>query len=130
VQHNHATVTFALPPSTASELSIENLIGEVTALASIAIAVALDERRRGRVSHTSKQRGGDLIAALYDLQQKYAGDFDTIAREYGKRVLTARYAQAKNKMNGACPQFDEAIAAEMISWPLAALADVTRAEMN
>jgi hypothetical protein len=126
-----APAATTLAPSTIEiEISLACVIGEATAMAAIAIAVALDERRQGRVSPTIKQQGGDLIAALYNLRQKCAGDFDTIARDYGKRALVARYAQAKGKLNGSCPPFSEEIAAEMVSWPLDALHKVIAAEMN
>ena len=118
-------------PSTIEiEISLACVIGEATATAAIVIAVALDERRQGRVSPTIKQQGGDLIAALYNLRQKCAGDFDIIAREYGKRALAARYIQAKGKLNGSCPPFTEEMADEMVSWPLDTLHKVIATEMN
>jgi hypothetical protein len=131
VHSNHAATTSASSPSTIEiEISLACVIGEATAMAAIAIAVALDERRQGRISSTIKQQGGDLIAALYNLRQKCAGDFDAIAREYGKRALVARYIQAKGKLNVSCPPFTEEMADEMTSWPLDALHKVIAAEMN
>jgi hypothetical protein len=130
VQHNHATVTLTPAPSTASDLSIENLIGEVVAVASIVITVALDEKINGGLTGRTKSQGADLIAQLYSLRQACPDNFDAIARAEGRRALAARYAQAKGKMNGSCPPFTEAIADTMVNWPLNALADIIRAEMN
>jgi hypothetical protein len=130
VHPNHAIVSFESAPSTASDLSIECLIGEVVAVASIVIAVALDERRNGGLTGRTKLQGADLIAQLYTLRQTCPDTFDVIARREGKRALHARYAQAKGKMNGSCPPFSEAIADTMVNWPLNALADIIRAEMN
>ena len=130
MSHNHATVTLAHTPSTASDLSIECLIGEVTALASCAIACALYEKSNGGLTLRTKSQGADLIAQLYSLRQACPDTFYTIARREGKRALAARYAQAKAKFNGGSPPFSEEIATEMISWPLNALADIVRAEMN
>jgi hypothetical protein len=131
VQQNHAAITPA-PSTVEIELSLPVVIGETVAMAAIVIAAGLEERGNGGLTSKTRQRGGDLVAALYQLQQKCAGDFDfdSVAREYGKRALHMRYAQAKSKMNGSCPPFTDEAAAEMVNWPLDALYKVIAAEAN
>jgi hypothetical protein len=135
VSHNHAFSTLA-PFSVEIEISLACVIGEAVATAALTIAAGLDERRNGGLTLQTKSRCGDLIAALFSLHQKCAGDFDfyTVAHEYGKRALHARYIQAKSKMNGSCPQLSDAMCAEMadamVEWPLEALREVIAAEMN
>jgi hypothetical protein len=132
VQHNHAAITLAPSSTVEIELSLPVVIGETVAMAASVIAAGLDERANGGLRPETRQRGGDLVAALFNLHQKCAGafDFDFVAREYGKRALHVRYAQAKSKMNGSCPPFTEEMAAEMVNWPLDALYKVIAAEMN
>jgi len=117
-------------PSIFSDPTVEKLIGRITATAAITIAVALDERRHGRVSLTIKQQGGDLIAALYALHQARPDDFFDVARREGKAALRERYTQAKGKLNGSCPPLTDEMAAEMVDWPLDTLGKVIAAEMN
>ena len=114
------------------ELSLPTVIGETVAVAAITMAVGLDERANGGLTARTKSRGGDLVAALFSLHQRCAGEFDffDVAREQGKRALRARYAEVKGKMNGGCPVFTEEMAAEMVSWPLNVLNQVIKAEMN
>jgi hypothetical protein len=124
----------ASPPARPSsaieiELPLECIVGEVVALAAIAIAVALDERRHGGLALRTKQQGADLLSQLYALRQA-CSSFDAIACEHGKRALRERYAQLKGKLNGGCPPFTEEMAAEMVSWPLDALHKITAAELN
>jgi hypothetical protein len=128
VHPNHAIIP--APSTVEIEISLACVIGEAVAAAAITIAAGLDERRNGGLTPQTKSRGGDLIAVLFNLHQKCAGDFDTIAREYGKRALHARYIQAKGKMNGSCPPFTDEMADEMVSWPLDTLYKVIAAEMN
>jgi hypothetical protein len=132
VHINHASSTLASSATVEVEISLPVVIGEVTATAAIMIAVALDERANGGLTLKTRQRGGDLVAALYQLHQKCAGDFSffDVAREQGKRALHARYAQAKGKFNGSCPPFTEEMAEEMVSWPLDTLNRVIATEMS
>jgi hypothetical protein len=132
VQHNHVSSTLASSATVEVEISLPIVIGETVAMAASVIAAGLEERRNGGLTSKTRQRGGDLVAALFSLHQKCAGefDFDTVAREYGKLALRARYTQAKGKLNGSCPPFTEEMAAEMVNWPLDALYKVIAAEMN
>lgn len=129
MQHNHAAIPAFFVEV---EISLPAVIGETVAAAAITIAVALDERRNGGLRPETRQRGGDLVAALFNLHQKCAGDFDfdAVAREYGKRALHTRYTQLKRKLNGSCPPFNDEMAAEMVSWPLDTLHKVIAAELN
>jgi hypothetical protein len=131
VSHNHASSTLA-PPSVEIEISLAAIIGEAVATAALVIAAGLDERKNGGLTLQTKSRGGDLIAALFNLHQKCTGDFDfyTVAHEYGKHALHARYIQAKAKLNGSCPPLTTEMAAEMVEWPLDALRAVIAAELN
>jgi hypothetical protein len=131
VHSNHASNTLA-PPSVEIEISLAAVIGEAVATAALTIAAGLDERKNGGLTLQTKSRGGDLIAALFSLHQRCAGDFDfyTVAHEYGKRALQARYIQAKSKLNGSCPPLTTEMAAEMAEWPLDALRAVIAAELN
>jgi hypothetical protein len=77
----------------ASETEIEVLIGETTAAAAAALAQALQEHWKGKLSSRTKTNGGDLVAALYELKQATAEeivDFDATARVMGARALAAR----------------------------------------
>jgi len=103
------TISAPVPSITAS--SLECLIGETMMLASAAVAAALDERSRGRVSRQTSQQGGDLLVQLYALRQVCVNeglDFDHIARTFGK-----------------CAMLDE-----MIGWPLALLGKIVRTRMH
>jgi len=130
VHPNHAASTLA-SSVVEVEISLPTVIGETVALAAITMAMGLDERGNGGLRPETRQRGGDLVAALFNLHQKCAGDFDffDVAREQGKRALHARYAQA-GKFNGSCPPFNDSMADEMVSWPLDTLHKVIAAEMN
>jgi hypothetical protein len=132
VQHNHAAITVPAPSTVEIEISLPTVIGETVAMAAIVIAAGLEERRNGGLRPETRHRAGDLVAALYQLHQRCAGafDFDSAAREFGKRALQARYVQAKGKLNGSCPPFTEEMAAEMVGWPLDALYKVIAAEAN
>jgi hypothetical protein len=111
------------------ELPLDCVIGEVVALAAIAIGQALAERGNGGLTPRTKQQGADLIAQLYALRQA-CPSFDAIARGHGMRALCERYAQLKGKLNGGCPPFTEEMAEEIVSWPLDTLYRMIAAEMN
>jgi len=131
VHTNHVASTLA-SSTVEVEISLPAVIGETVATAAIVIAVALDERGNGGLRPETRERGSELIAALYRLHQRCAGEFefDSVAREYGKRALHARYIQAKGKFNGSCPPFNDEMAEEMVSWPLNVLSRVIEAELN
>jgi hypothetical protein len=124
VHPNHATIEV--------EISLACVIGEVVATAAITIAAGLEERGNGGLRPETRQRAGDLVAALFNLHQKSAGAFDflDVSREYGKLALRARYTQAKRKLNGSCPEFNAGVYDTMVEWPLNVLSQVIAAEAN
>jgi hypothetical protein len=130
VHINHATSTLA--PSIEVEISLPVVIGETIAAAAIAIAKGLDERANGGLTSRTKEYAGDLVAALFSLHRRCAGEFNfgTVAREYGKLALRARYTQLKRKLNGSCPELTDEALDEMVSWPLDTLRQVIEAELN
>jgi hypothetical protein len=131
VQQNHAAITPA-PSTVEIELSLPVVIGETVAIAAITIAKGLEERGNGGLTVRTKEYAGDLVAALFNLHQKCAGDFDfdSVAREYGKLALRARYTQLKRKLNGSCPELADEALDEMVNWPLDTLYKVIDAELH
>jgi hypothetical protein len=129
VHTNHASSTFA-SPTIEVEISYERAVGEVVALAACAMGLALSERANGGLRPLTKQHGTNLLEQLYTLRQARPDIFDAVARREGTRVLHARYAQLKGRLNGSCPPFNETMANEMIEWPIAALHRIVAAEMN
>lgn len=127
--HSHATDIHASSVIEV-EISFERAVGEVVALTSIALAQGLHERGNGGLTELTKRQGSGLLETLYTLRQARPDNFDTIAREEGKRALHARYAQLKGKLNGTCPPFTDAICNELVSWPLDALNRIIAAEMH
>jgi hypothetical protein len=93
VEPTPAITTPAPSPSKAdSAPTLECRVGALVAVAGIAIAEALDERRHGALSPRTKQQGGDLICELVRLRQFLIVDlpnFDSIAREHGVAMLRA-----------------------------------------
>jgi hypothetical protein len=76
------------PPS-----NVENLIGQLTATAAAAVAVALEEYRLTGVR--DGKEGGAWIAQLYELRQATLGeidDFMMVARTRGRQVLRDTYS--------------------------------------
>lgn len=85
-----ANTQFAPVRSTAeSSPSLERHVGELVASAAAAVAEALREFERGKLTGRTKSHGGDLIFELYKLRMFMVGywDFDRIAVEYGRAVL-------------------------------------------
>jgi hypothetical protein len=113
------------------------LIGEIVEQATAVIAVGLDERSNGGLRPKTKLVGGDLIAQLYGLREAWLSraepgglDFDTTAREYGKRAIAARYGKLKRELREPYTELSDAVLGEMVSWPLDILAGVVRATVN
>jgi hypothetical protein len=86
-------IASALP----SALSLEEVIGEVTAAAVVALARALREFQTDGLSFGTKMRVGNLIARLFELRL-CAGqiDFFDVARVHGARLLQDRYGRDVN----------------------------------
>jgi hypothetical protein len=95
VQHpTPATDTTLAPAASKADITptLEHRIGALVAIASIAIAEALEEHRHGALTPRTKTRGGDLICELVRLRQFLIVDlpnFDSIAREHGVAMLRA-----------------------------------------
>jgi hypothetical protein len=88
-------------PATSSPLSstpvpaIEQLIGELVAIAACLVAAGLREfREHGqlRMGADAQQTGGELMSALITLREATAGqlDFERVARTHGARALHER----------------------------------------
>src|SRR5262249_58986510 len=77
-----------------SQPSLEHAIGELVAQVAAALAAGLREIQRGKLSSSTKARGGDLIAGLFALRQVMIGtwDFDGICRQHGPAALPHPYA--------------------------------------
>lgn len=69
--------------------SIERYVGEMIAAAAVAVAEALREFERGKLSSRTRTAGGDMIFEIYKLRAFMIGtwDFDRIALEYGRKAL-------------------------------------------
>lgn len=69
--------------------TLEHSIGELVAQTAAALAAGLREVQNGRLSATTKARGGDLVMRLYILRRLMIGswDFDGICREHGTAAL-------------------------------------------
>jgi len=83
------------PPSA---LPLEQIIGEVTAAAAVALARALHEFQTDGLSSRTRAQGGDRIVRLFELRLVYAGqiDFYAVARARGTRLLQKRYGRDIN----------------------------------
>jgi hypothetical protein len=131
VHTNHAVIP-ASSSTVEIEISLPVVIGETVAMAAITIAKGLEERGNGGLTARTKGYAGDLVAALFNLHQRCAGEFDFFdaAREFGKLALRARYTQLKRKLNGSCPELADEALDEMVSWPLDSLRKVIDAELH
>jgi len=94
VQPAPAINLLAPAPSTtkATANTLERHVGALVAAAGMAIAAALEERRHGALSPTTRQRGGDLICELVRLRLFLIvdlPDFDRVARAHGVAMLRA-----------------------------------------
>jgi hypothetical protein len=101
--------------------SIEYLIGDVVAIAAMAILKAANEfQHAGKCS--GRQAGG-WLALLLKIRQDTLGridDFESTAKVYGRQALRARFGD----------NVPDAMIDEVASWPLQILAQAVRAAMN
>jgi hypothetical protein len=104
-----------------SALPLEEVIGEIAAGATLAIARALREFQTDGLSFGAKMRVGDLIARLFELRL-CAGqiDFYTVARTRGARLLRERYGEDLNAR----------MIAVLIDAVIEVLQQIVRAELN
>jgi hypothetical protein len=114
------TAPTSLPVALA--LPLEQIIGEVTADAAVALALALREFQTDELSSRTRVHGGDRIAQLFELRLVYAGwiDFYAVARARGTRLLQERYGRDINARTIAV----------LIDGVLEILQQVVRAELN
>jgi len=88
-----------LTSSPAASLALEQVVGEVTARAALAVARALHEfRRDGLSARKTRMHAGAQIARLFELWQVCAGWIDVyaVARAHGARLLQKRYGRDIN----------------------------------
>jgi hypothetical protein len=81
-----------------SALPLEQIIGEATVDAAVAIARALREYRNDGLTRNALSVFGDLIARLFELWQVGAGQIDVcaVARARGAHLLQERYGKDIN----------------------------------
>src|SRR5262249_26276070 len=105
-----------------SQPSLEHAIGELVAQVAAALAAGLRAIQRGKLSSSTKARGGDLIAGLFALRQVMIGtwDFDGICRQHGAAVLREQYGS----------DVDARTIEELVGAVMEILAKVTRAAAN
>jgi hypothetical protein len=131
VHNNHAAIA---PASSAIEIEIplEQLIGEVTALASCAIGLSLSEHQNGGLRPLTKAHGAELITQMYALRRVCIDrglNFEAIARREGRFALLARHARHKGEP-GAPEELTEAVIEEALFWSIDTLNKVVAAEMH
>ena len=108
----------------AASLALEQVIGEVTAHAALAVARALHEfQRDGRSTRKTRMHAGAQIARLFELWQVCAGQIDiyAVARARGARLLQER-------SHGE--DLDARMLAVLIDAVLESLQQVVRSELN
>src|SRR5262249_49897836 len=123
----------SLLPPLSSAPSFAELIGELVATATAAIAQALAERQDGGLTVTTKRVAEDLIVQLYSLQRACVSegvDFDALARSHGKRVLAARYARLRHEPDAPDVELTEVMLDELVSWPLDLVTKFARSRMH
>jgi hypothetical protein len=119
------TTSISLPVASAlpSALVLEQIIGEVTTAAAVAIAQALCEfQRDGLSARETRMHAGAQIARLFELWRVCAGRIDiyTAARAHGARLLQERYGR----------NIDARTTIVLIDAVLEVLQHVARAESN
>jgi hypothetical protein len=115
-----ASLPIASPQPSAPAL--EQVMGEVTAAAAVALARALREYQNdGLSSRNASSAFGDLIARLFELRL-CAGqlDFFAVVRARGARLLRERHGEDLNARTIAV----------LIDGALEALQQIVRAELN
>jgi hypothetical protein len=132
VHINHASSTLAPSSTVEIEIPLEQLVGEVTALASCAIGLSLSEHQNGGLRPLTKAHGAELITQMYALRRVCIDrglDFEAIARREGRYALLARHARYKDEP-GAPKELTEAVIEEALFWSIDTLNKVVAAEMN
>ena len=107
----------------AASLALEQVIGEVTAHAALAVARALHEfQRDGRSTRKTRMHAGAQIARLFELWQVCAGQIDiyAVARARGTHLLQERHGEDLNTR----------MLAVLIDAVLETLQQVVRSELN
>ena len=101
---------------------LEQVIGEVTANAALAIVRALRHQNNGLSPRNAASVFGDWIARLFELRQAYTGrlDFCAVAGAAGARLLRERYGK----------DLDARTIAVLIDGALEALRQAARMELN
>jgi hypothetical protein len=115
-------ISLPAPASSKADIAptLECRVGVLVAVAGIAIAEALDERRHGALSSETRTRGGNLICELVRLRQFLIADlpnFDAVARTHGVAMLRAA-------------DVSPATADVLVNEVLAIVAKVVRASVN
>ena len=109
----------------AASLALEQVIGEVTARAALAVARALHEfQRDGLSTRKTRMHAGAQIARLFELWQVCAGQIDiyAVARARGARLLQERsYGEDLNARRTIAVLIDAVIES---------LQEVVRSELN
>jgi len=102
--------------------TLEHSIGELVAQAAVMLAAGLREIQRGKLSSSTKARGGDLIAGLFALRQVMIGtwDFDGICCQHGTAILREQYGS----------DVDARTIEELVGAVMEILAKLTRAGLN
>ena len=97
-------------------------VGERTADAAMAAALAWYESRHGGLTIETKMHGADQLVRLFELWQVCAGrtDFYAVARARGARLLRERHGEDLN----------ERMIAVLINAVLENLQQVVRSELN
>jgi hypothetical protein len=90
------TAPTSLPVASPQPSTLPQIIGEVTAGAAVALARALRYQNDGPSFRNAASAFGDGIARLFELKLVCAGDFYTVARVRGARVLQERYGEDIN----------------------------------
>jgi hypothetical protein len=112
-----------LTSSPAASLALEQVVGEVTARAALAVARALHEfRRDGLSARKTRMHAGAQIARLFELWQVCAGQIDiyAVARARGTHLLQERHGEDLNTR----------MLAVLIDAVLESLQQVVRSELN
>jgi hypothetical protein len=93
-----APASLAVVPPLPSTLPLEQVIGEITAGAALAIARALNEFQNSSLSSSTRTQGGDLVARLVELWLACADKvhFYAVARARGAQLLQERYGKDVN----------------------------------
>ena len=89
------TTSLPVASSLPSTPLLEQVIGEVTANAALAIVRALRHQNNGLSPRNAASAFGDWIARLFELRLVYAGqiDFCAVAGAAGARLLRERYGE-------------------------------------